>query len=82
VLIHSDVWGPIATPSLGGVRYYVTFKDDFIGYLTVYFMKKKSEGTAFLRLFAAMVLNETGNYILTLRSDNGRAEYINNENKG
>jgi hypothetical protein len=45
-------------------------------------MKKKSEGTAFLRLFAAMVLNETGNYILTLRSDNGRAEYINNENKG
>jgi hypothetical protein len=45
-------------------------------------MKKKSEGTAFLCLFAAMVLNETGNYILTLRSDNGRAEYINNENKG
>jgi hypothetical protein len=81
-LIHSDVWGPIATPSLGRARYYVTFKDDFSGYLTVYFMKKKSEVPAFLRLYAAMVLNETGNYILTLRSDNGRAEYINNENKG
>ena len=81
-LIHSDVWGPIATPSLGGARYYVTFKDDFSGYLTVYFMKKKSEVPAYLRLYAAMLLNETGNYILTLRSDNGRAEYINNENKG
>ncbi len=65
-LIHSDVWGPIATPSLGGARYYVTFKDDFSGYLTVYFMKKKSEVSAFLRLYAAMVLNETGNYILVL----------------
>jgi hypothetical protein len=32
VLIHSDVWGPIPTPSLGGARYYVTFKDDFSGY--------------------------------------------------
>ena len=81
-LIHSDVWGPIATPSFGGARYYVTFKDDFSGYLTVYFMKKKSEVPAYLRLYAAMLLNETGNYILTLRSDNGRAEYINNENKG
>jgi hypothetical protein len=45
-------------------------------------MKKKSEVPAFLRLYAAMVLNETGNYILTLRPDNGRAEYINNEIKG
>ena len=45
-------------------------------------MKKKSEVPAYLRLYAAMLLNETGNYILTLRSDNGRAEYINNENKG
>lgn len=80
-LIHSDVWGPIATPSLGGARYYVTFKDDFSGYLTVYFMKKKSEVPSLLRLYAAMLLNETGNYILTIRSDNGRAEYINNENR-
>ena len=24
-LTHSDAWGPIATPSLGGARYFVSF---------------------------------------------------------
>lgn len=43
-------------------------------------MKKMSEVPSLLRLYAAMLLKETGFYMLTLRSDNGRAEYVNNEN--
>ena len=78
-LTHSDVWGPIATPSLGGARYFVSFKDDFSGFLTIYFMKKKNEVPALIRLYHAMLLNETGFYMLTLRTDNGRAEYDNHE---
>ena len=27
-LVHSDVWGPMLVPSLGGSRYYVTFIDE------------------------------------------------------
>jgi hypothetical protein len=28
-LVHSDVFGPIRVPSLGGSMYYVSFIDDF-----------------------------------------------------
>lgn len=66
--------------ALGTHAHFVTFKDDFSGHLTVYFMKKKSEVLYLLRLYAAMLLNNTGFYMLTLRSDNGRAEYVNSEN--
>ena len=27
--VHSDVWGPTKTTSLGGMHYFVTFVDDF-----------------------------------------------------
>jgi len=27
--VHSDVWGPIKTPSIEGRHYFVTFVDDF-----------------------------------------------------
>lgn len=56
-LTHSDVWGPIATSSLGGARYFVSFKDDFSSFLTIYFMKKKNEVPALIRLYHAMLLN-------------------------
>jgi len=29
--VHSDVWGPAKTPSIGGRHYFVTFMDDFPG---------------------------------------------------
>ena len=28
-LVHSDVFGPVLVPSLGGSRYYVSFTDNF-----------------------------------------------------
>jgi hypothetical protein len=49
-LTHSDVWGPIATTSIGGARYFVTFKDDYSGYTTVYFVKRKNKVPALIRL--------------------------------
>jgi hypothetical protein len=42
-LIHSDVFGSVKQISLGGMRYMVTFVDDFSRYVWVYFMKEKSE---------------------------------------
>ena len=70
-LIHSDVCGPMPSLSLGHARYYVLFTDDFSGWRVVYFMKNKSEVPALFRLFVASLLNETGNRVRTLRSDNG-----------
>jgi hypothetical protein len=42
-LIHSDIFGPVKQISLGGMRYMVTFIDDFSRYVWVYFMEEKSE---------------------------------------
>jgi len=70
-VVHSDVEGPMPSPSIGHARYYVLFTDDFSGWRVVYFMKSKSEVPALFRLFVASLLNETGNNVRTLRSDNG-----------
>jgi hypothetical protein len=77
-LIHSDVEGPMPSPSVGNARYYVLFTDDFSGWRVIYFMKCKSEVPALFRLFFASLLNETGNTVRTLRSDNG-GEYTGTE---
>ncbi|GJS48326.1 retrovirus-related pol polyprotein from transposon TNT 1-94 [Tanacetum coccineum] len=41
--VHSDVWGPSKTRSLGGRHYYVTFVDDFSQRVWVYTLKTKDE---------------------------------------
>ena len=77
-IIHGDVCGPMPVPSLGGSRYFVTFRDDFTGYGVVNFMKCKSEAFTHLKNFVALVKTKTGRPIETLRSDNG-GEYTSNE---
>ena len=42
-LIHYDVCGPMASPSLSGYLYYVQFIDDFSRKSWIYFLKAKSE---------------------------------------
>ncbi|KAL9255150.1 Retrovirus-related Pol polyprotein from transposon TNT 1-94-like protein [Drosera capensis] len=42
-LVHTDVWGPSKENSLSGANYYVTFIDDSIRKLWVYFLKNKSD---------------------------------------
>ncbi|KAH9753759.1 hypothetical protein KPL71_015193 [Citrus sinensis] len=41
--IHSDVWGPTKTASIGGSHYFVTFVDDFSRHMWVYTMRAKDE---------------------------------------
>lgn len=38
-LVHSDAFGPVKQASIGGMKYMVTFIDDFSRYVWVYFMK-------------------------------------------
>jgi hypothetical protein len=72
-LVHSDVEGPMPSPSIGQARYYVLFTDFFSGWRVIYFMKCKSEVPACFRLFIASLLSEKGKTVRTLRSDNGRS---------
>ena len=70
-LIHSDVFGPVPVPSLGGAIYYVSFIDDFSRNTSLYFLKKKSEVFSKFKEYKALVENQTGKKIKVLRIDNG-----------
>jgi hypothetical protein len=41
-IIHSDICGPMQTPSIGGSTYFLTFIDDFSRKTWIYFLKQKS----------------------------------------
>ena len=53
--------------SIGGMRYFVTFIDDYTRYCKVYFMKNKSEVYSKFKEFELCTTESIG----TLRSDNG-----------
>ncbi|CAL9028014.1 unnamed protein product, partial [Prunus brigantina] len=77
-LIHSDVFGPVKQPSISGMRYMVTFIDDFSRYVWVFFMKEKSDTFSKFKEFKEIVEGEVGKKIICLRTDNG-GEYTSNE---
>lgn len=56
--------------SLGGARYFLLIKDDFLSYQYVYFMKFKSEVKSNIEKFIKLSERETGNKIKCLRTDN------------
>ncbi|MCO5571040.1 hypothetical protein L7F22_024771 [Adiantum nelumboides] len=74
-LVHSDVCGPMRTPSVGNSLYFVTFIDDFSRFCWVYPLKAKSDVFAVFQHYVSMVENETGCKVQTLRTDRG-GEYM------
>ena len=76
--IHTDVWGPTKTASLGGKHYFVTFVDDFSRRVWVYTLKSKDEVFETFLVWKKMVENQTGRKIKVLQSDNG-TEYRNDQ---
>ncbi|XP_074379364.1 retrovirus-related Pol polyprotein from transposon TNT 1-94 isoform X2 [Apium graveolens] len=70
-LIHTDVAGPMSTPSLNGSKYYIAFIDDYSRMCWIYFMKQKSEVADIFATFKAWVETQTSSKIIMIRSDNG-----------
>lgn len=70
-LVHADVCGPMESKSIGGSKYFLLFEDDLSRMTFVYFLKTKSEAFECFKDFKALVENQTGLRIKTLRSDNG-----------
>jgi hypothetical protein len=54
-LIHSDIWGPSPTSTIGGSKYFVIFVDDFSRYTWIYLMHNCSELAQIYRTFAQMI---------------------------
>lgn len=77
-LVHTDVCGPMRTPSLDNSRYFILFIDDFSRMTWVYFLKERSEVFRTFQKFKKMVENQSGCQIQTLRSDRG-TEYTSKE---
>ena len=77
-LIHTDICGPMKTPSLGNQRYFLIFIDDFSSMTWVYFLKEKSEAFAAFEKFKALVEKQKGCSIKTIRRD-WEGEYTSRE---
>ncbi|KAL0298721.1 UNVERIFIED_CONTAM: Retrovirus-related Pol polyprotein from transposon TNT 1-94 [Sesamum radiatum] len=77
-LIHTDVCGPMRTPSHEQNRYFILFIDDYSKMTWVYFMREKSEIFKVFKKFKNLVEKQSGRSIKVLRSDRGK-EYNNSE---
>uniref|UniRef100_A0A2N9FBP6 Integrase catalytic domain-containing protein n=1 Tax=Fagus sylvatica TaxID=28930 RepID=A0A2N9FBP6_FAGSY len=69
-LIHSDIWGPSPTATVGGSKYFVIFVDDFSRYTWIYLMHNRSELSQIYRTFAQMISTQFSKTIKIFRTDN------------
>ncbi len=76
-VVHSDVIGPMRTVSNLGMKYIVSFLDEFTSFVAVYLIKSKAEVLNKFKEFVARAENFLGKRVNELRCDNG-TEYINN----
>lgn len=75
-VIHSDLCGPMENPSYGGMRYFVSFIDDYSRMVHIYFMKDKQNVLDVFKDFKNKVENQLNHKIKIIRTDNGK-EYCN-----
>lgn len=67
-LVHTDVWGPALT-SVNGLKYYVSFVDDYSRYTWIYFLKNKSDVESIFLQFQCHVERLIGRKILAVQLD-------------
>lgn len=75
-LVHTDLCGPMEQESLGGMKYFITFIDDYTRRVHVYFLKNKLNIVEVFKDYKNKVENEHERKIKVIRSDNGK-EYCN-----
>lgn len=75
-LVHTDVCGPVTPVGLLGVKYFVTFTDDWSHFTAVYLMQSKDQVLDYFEEYEAWVTAKFGQKISRLRCDNG-GEYKN-----
>ncbi|CAM8978347.1 unnamed protein product [Rhodiola kirilowii] len=70
-LIHSDIWGPFATPSVTGAKYFLTIVDDYSRSTWTFMMQTKAEAADHLINFFHMVHTQFSRKVKILKTDNG-----------
>ena len=69
--VHTNLWGPSPTQSLGGRKYYIAFTDDSIHYTMLTILQSKDEALDMYKSYAVWVYTQHGVRIKHLRSDHG-----------
>lgn len=77
-LVHSDVCGPVSPIGLSGMKYFVTFTDDWSHFVMVFLMASKDEVFEYFKEYEALVTTKFERKIHRLRCDNG-GEYKSKE---
>ena len=77
-IVHSDICGPMSTPSWSGNKYFVLFIDDYTRMCWVYFLNSKASVFSIFKSFKKLVEVQSGSTLRILRTDNG-GEYTSNE---
>ncbi|KAH9768873.1 Integrase catalytic domain-containing protein [Citrus sinensis] len=68
--IHSDLWGPAQTVSLGGNSYFLSIIDNFSRRVWVYVLKHKDQVFEKFREWKSLVKNQTGRKVEKHMTDN------------
>jgi hypothetical protein len=76
--VHSNVWGPSPTLSVGKSKYYITFTDDFFCYTHLTTMRTKDGALQAYKDYAAWAYTQHGAHVKCLHSDHG-GEYTGGE---
>jgi hypothetical protein len=69
--VHSDLCGPMTPQSLGGAKYYISFRDDATSWTELEPIKKKSDAFGSIKKYFARCEAMHGVKIKAFRSDNG-----------
>ena len=71
-LIHSDVWGPCPVMTSTGLKYFVTFVNDFFRMTWLYLLKSHYELFSHFTAFCAEIQTQFHVPVQILRSDNAK----------
>lgn len=56
-LLHFDIWGPLATPSIKNHKYFLTILNDHSRFVWIMLLKSKYEASVQVKNFIHMVIN-------------------------
>ena len=74
--IHTDLCGPMQTPTLTGEPYFIAFTDEMSGRISISLMTSKDGALAAFQAYRARAEKTSGKQIKSLRSDGG-GEFLN-----
>ena len=78
--VHTDICGPMQTPTLHGERYFITFTDESSGRVSVCLLSSKDIALTAFHAYRMRAERASGNEIKSLHSDGG-GKYINSSFK-